>query len=528
MVAAKMEELRAQLEKLKEEKIAIELENESLKAAQVKQDTELNEMKERMAADVRKLEERNSAVSAELNELRGLSDDQLAEIARLGEAAEAAESRWRTEIDKLTTESELKRYKSVEAERSKWEVREDRLVAELTTVKAELNKLRESTARSSHDSATVVTTKDGTTATTAAGAPSTLSGSVTSTSSTTTTTASIASSSATTTAPSSSGTTSAGSTSTGVSTVTPPSTRSSSITTTASIEGGSTTTSSTSTVTSATMSESKMITPKPATPTETLSLSAPFAAQQLPPPLTKFTGDDASSDGETFLDWLEQFEMVASLLGWGEQAKLVNLVTRLKGPASSFYRACTSEQRANYTLLVKELSKRFVPVRIEAIQSSMFHERRQKKGESVDEYAQDLRRLYQRAYARAQHGNPAAEAMGKSVLAYQFVSGLLPELKAEVAGTEGDFEHQLAKARFEEAKARELGKVSSTSQEKSDPPGSSTKTPPSRDHTGILNAITVDAMDTSPATAVPYDSRKERKLRANLPNGQYRWQLLYP
>ena len=70
--------------------------------------------------------------------------------------------------------------------------------------------------------------------------------------------------------------------------------------------------------------------------------------------------------------------MVASLLGWGEQAKLVNLVTRLKGPVSSFYYACTSEC-ASYTLLVKELSKRFVPVWIEAIQSSMFHERRQKR-----------------------------------------------------------------------------------------------------------------------------------------------------
>ena len=68
--------------------------------------------------------------------------------------------------------------------------------------------------------------------------------------------------------------------------------------------------------------------------------------------------------------------------------------------------------------------------------------------------------------------------MGKSVLAYQFVSGLLPELKAEVAGTEGDFERQLAKARFEEAKARELGKTSSTSQEKTETPGSNAKTPP--------------------------------------------------
>ena len=171
----------------------------------------------------------------------------------------------------------------------------------------------------------------------------------------------------------------------------------------------------------------------------------------------KFSGDEKGDDGDAFPDWLEQFEMVANLAGWNDNAKLVNLATRLKGPAYSFYRSCTPEQRANYTLLVQELSKRFIPVRIEAIQSGLFHERRQKKGESVDEYAQDLRRLYQRAYAQAQRGNPAAEAMGRSVLAYQFVSGLLPELKTKVAGTDGGFEHQPAKARFEEAKARKLG-----------------------------------------------------------------------
>ena len=463
MVAAKMEELRVQLEKLKEEKVAIEHENESLKADQVKQDTEFNELKERMTAELRELQERNSAASAELDELRGRNSEQLAEIARLGEVAEAAESRWRAEIDKVTTDAELKRYQSVEAEKIKWEAREDRLVSELTTVRAELNKLRDCTAKSGHDGVPVVTTKSGITATTGSGAPSTLGESVTSTSSTTTTTASSASSSSITTA---------GGMSTGGSTETPPGTSSSLITTTASIEGGSVMTSSTSTVTSATVGGSKTM----AKPAETASPSSLITTQQLPPPLTKFSGDEASADGETFVDWLEQFEMVASLLGWGAQAKLVNLVTRLKGPASSFYRSCTPEQRGNYTLLVKELSKRFVPVRIKAIQSSLFHERRQKKGESVDEYAQDLRRLYQRAYAQAQHGNPAAEAMGKSVLAYQFVSGLLPELKAEVAGTEGDFEHQLTKARFEEAKARELGRVSNSSQEKSDPPVSSAKT----------------------------------------------------
>ena len=46
--------------------------------------------------------------------------------------------------------------------------------------------------------------------------------------------------------------------------------------------------------------------------------------------------------------------------------------------------------------------------------------------------------------------------MGQLVLANQFVAGLLPELKAKVAGSEGKLEQLLTKARFEEAKLREL------------------------------------------------------------------------
>ena len=78
------------------------------------------------------------------------------------------------------------------------------------------------------------------------------------------------------------------------------------------------------------------------------------------------------------------------------------------------------------------------------------------ENQSVDEYAQDLRKLYQKAYSQVQKGSTTTQMMGKSLLAYQFVSGLLPELKVKVAGTEGDFEHQLLKAQFEEAKIREL------------------------------------------------------------------------
>ena len=46
--------------------------------------------------------------------------------------------------------------------------------------------------------------------------------------------------------------------------------------------------------------------------------------------------------------------------------------------------------------------------------------------------------------------------MGQAVLANQFAAGLLLELKTKVAGTEGKLEQLLTKARFEEAKLREL------------------------------------------------------------------------
>ena len=46
--------------------------------------------------------------------------------------------------------------------------------------------------------------------------------------------------------------------------------------------------------------------------------------------------------------------------------------------------------------------------------------------------------------------------MGRTVLAYQFVASLLPEMKRKIAGIEGDFEQLLTQAQFEEVKLREL------------------------------------------------------------------------
>ena len=67
----------------------------------------------------------------------------------------------------------------------------------------------------------------------------------------------------------------------------------------------------------------------------------------------------------------------------------------------------------NFTRL--ELVKRFTPVRLQAVQSSQFHERKPKPQESVDGYAQDLRRLFHKAYPTAQQGSRETDEMGQSV-----------------------------------------------------------------------------------------------------------------
>ena len=197
-------------------------------------------------------------------------------------------------------------------------------------------------------------------------------------------------------------------------------------------------------------------------------LSSPFIAQQLPP-LSKFSGG-MTDEEETFAEWLEQFEMMASACRWDEPTKLVNLVTRLKGQAFAFYRSCESTRRTQYSALVEVLRKRFTPVHIQSVCSSLFHDRKQSSGESIDSYAQDLKRLFYQAYPKASQSHSETETLGKSVLSSQFVAGLEPTLKSKVAGSDGDFEQLWVRARFEEAKIRDLQTMSP-----SQPSGSQSK-----------------------------------------------------
>ena len=102
------------------------------------------------------------------------------------------------------------------------------------------------------------------------------------------------------------------------------------------------------------------------------------------------------------------------------------------------------------------MKRRFTPVRLTAVQTQLFHSRQQAAGETVEQFTQELQKLFNQAYARAARGGTEAEKLARTQLANQFVTGLRPEFKRKLIGVEGSLEELILKARFEEAKGREL------------------------------------------------------------------------
>ena len=88
-----------------------------------------------------------------------------------------------------------------------------------------------------------------------------------------------------------------------------------------------------------------------------------------------------------------RFKDVAKLHGWDETEKLGELLPKLQGNAASFmYELLSPATRTNYKQLVQELKH-------EASFMVQFSKRDQKQGESIEEYAAELKRLYDKAHS---------------------------------------------------------------------------------------------------------------------------------
>ena len=173
--------------------------------------------------------------------------------------------------------------------------------------------------------------------------------------------------------------------------------------------------------------------------TTALPLSLMTPLPRIPP----FSGEGQEV---RFVEWHEHFENVANLTGWIDHWRLVHLASNLKGTATSFYHSCSCEVRKNYQFLLTVLKRRFTPVQLTTVQSQLFHNRLQGGKDSVEQYVQDLRKLFNQAFAKATREGPQAEKMGQTLLANQFVARLRPNLKRKLMGVDGSLEELVLKA----------------------------------------------------------------------------------
>ena len=130
---------------------------------------------------------------------------------------------------------------------------------------------------------------------------------------------------------------------------------------------------------------------------------------KLPP----FTGK------ESWKVWFNRFNDVAIRHGWSNETRLDELIPRLQGPAGEFvFGQLCKKTRGNYPELTRELENRFRKVETSKVFGVQFTHRDQKPGETAEDYAAELKRLYEKAYGRRD------EQTRKEDLLRRFLDGL--------------------------------------------------------------------------------------------------------
>ena len=111
--------------------------------------------------------------------------------------------------------------------------------------------------------------------------------------------------------------------------------------------------------------------------------------------LPPFTGK------ETWKVWFTRFDEVSKRKGWSSEERLDELLPKLQGEAGNFvFDQLNSRTRNNYKLLCQELKNRFRCVENPKTFGAMFAARKQKSNETIESYAADLKKLYDKAHAR--------------------------------------------------------------------------------------------------------------------------------
>lgn len=97
--------------------------------------------------------------------------------------------------------------------------------------------------------------------------------------------------------------------------------------------------------------------------------------------------------------YINRFEAVASLLDWEDRRKLQELLPRLQGPAGEFvFDQLSDRTLKSYSKLKEELKNRFGVIERKKTYRVHFNRRNQMTGETTENYAAELKRIYDKAY----------------------------------------------------------------------------------------------------------------------------------
>jgi len=132
--------------------------------------------------------------------------------------------------------------------------------------------------------------------------------------------------------------------------------------------------------------------------------------------VSPFTGN------ENWQVWIARFDTIADRMGWGDERRLDHLLQNIEGQAAEFvFTQLHASVVSNYQSLVSEIGGRYRVLESARSFASRFNHRVQQHSESVEEYAANLKMLYDK-------GHPHRDRRTRDEdLVRQFLDGLLDQ-----------------------------------------------------------------------------------------------------
>ena len=139
-------------------------------------------------------------------------------------------------------------------------------------------------------------------------------------------------------------------------------------------------------------------------------------SNRLTPKIELFSGT-STEDAKL---WLGRFDQVATFYNWSDEKRVSAVLLYLRGPAETWAKRLDEDIRGDYQKFKDAFTTNFVHKAALFLLDTRFHERKMKKGETVEAFLLDLQELAKKL------NKPDSETLS------QFLRGLLPSMKSLV------------------------------------------------------------------------------------------------